>query len=288
MTISVSATETVVLTGDTDLDTVADPGETLTFTVTITNTSDGGEILTGVQFEQLLSGVTLVAGSINVSPVASNDSFSAVGNTLLEVGNATAQTGPQMSVAGSVTSNDTDHFSDTFTISAFDSTSANGGTVTMITSGADMGSFTYISDAGFTGTDTFTYTIRDDGTDGIAGNADDLTSTATVTITLTGQVWYVDGNAGPGGTGTSTNPFNTMTSAGISSGANDVVYVQNTPTGIITLGSGEQLIGTGVDLVVGGFTLATAGTNSTIAAASASHAVTLGTNNTIAGLDIDN
>ena len=189
MAISVTANESALLTVDTDGDGVADPGETLTFSVTITNTSNAGEILTGVQFEQLLSGVTLVPGTINASPRASNDAFSAVGNTLLEVGNATAQTGPQMSVAGSVTSNDSELLGDTFEISAFDATSANGGTVTMVTSGADMGSFTYISNDGFTGTDTFNYTIRDDGMDGIAGNADDLTSTATVTITVAGQVW---------------------------------------------------------------------------------------------------
>ena len=208
MTISVSATEAAVLTGDTDGDGVADPGETLTFSVTITNTSNASEILTGVQFEQLLSGVTLVPGSINVSPLANNDAFSAVGNTLLEVGNATAQTGPQTSFAGNLFSNDTEFLGDTFTLSTFDATSANGGQVAV---NAD-GTFTYISAAGFTGDDTFTYTLTD---------GDGLTSTATVTITVADQVWYVDGNAAPGGDGTSTNPFNTVTLADAQSWAND-------------------------------------------------------------------
>jgi hypothetical protein len=46
------------------------------------------------------------------------------------------------------------------------------------------GSFTYTPDARFVGIDTFTYQACDSGDDGIAGNADDLCDTATVTITV--------------------------------------------------------------------------------------------------------
>ena len=85
-----------------------------------------------------------------------------------------------------------------------------GGTISIF----DAGSFNYISNAGFTGTDSFTYTIRDDGLDGIAGNADDLVSIGTVTITVTGQVWYVDSAGAGGGDGTSANPFGIVTARG--------------------------------------------------------------------------
>ena len=80
---------------------------------------------------------------------------------------------------------------------------AGGGTFNIF---AD-GSFNYISQAGDR-TDTFTYTIRDAGIDGVAGNADDTTSTATVTITsqpARSGMWTAP--PAPAATGTSTNPF---------------------------------------------------------------------------------
>src|SRR4029079_5734292 len=117
------------------------------------------------------SGSTI--GSVNVSPLALDDSFNAVGNTLLEVGDAPAQTGPQKSCAGSVISNDTEFLGDSFSISALQATavvggtvsatSAGGGSVTMVTTGVDAASSPCVSAAGFTGADTFTYTIRDKG-----------------------------------------------------------------------------------------------------------------------------
>ena len=69
------------------------------------------------------------------------------------------------------------------------------------------GTFNYVNDgtdATLT-SDSFTYTIREWGFDGTYGTADDLTSTATVTITFAEQspgvahrVWYVDSDAAPG------------------------------------------------------------------------------------------
>ena len=103
---------------------------------------------------------------------------------------------------------------------------------------ADRGSFTYISAANFTGNDTFTYTIRDKGLDGVAGNADDLISVGTATITVANQVWYVDNTAGPGGDGTSTNPFDSLADVSGATGpdtAGDVIYI-NTGSGDYTGG----------------------------------------------------
>ena len=77
---------------------------------------------------------------------------------------------------------------------------SNGGTVTV---NAD-GSFSYVTAAGYTGaTETFQYRIRD---------AAGLTGTATVTITLGGRVWYVQGGA-TNGDGRSNTPFNSPASA---------------------------------------------------------------------------
>ena len=247
----ITATRTTVLRpiagSDQDSDGLVDFGDVLRHTLVISNT---GTDATSVVVNDPLNGSTLT-GSVNVSPLAFNDSYTAVGNTLLEVGNATAQTGPQSSVAGSVLSNDVEFLSDTYIISALQATavagatvtatSANGGTVTMVTTGVDAGSFTYISAAGFAGaTDTFTYTIRDDGLDGIAGNADDLTSVGTVTITLTGQVWFIDSAAAGGGTGISTNPFNSITALNTANvdGANDYIYVQGNAAGQLVMETG--------------------------------------------------
>src|SRR5207248_10876575 len=105
--------------------------------------------------------------------------------------------------------------------------------------------------------DTFTYTITDDGADGIAGNADDLTSTATVTITVKSpRIWYVDNTAGAGGKGRSTDPFNTL--AGAQTAANtagDIIYVFTGDTtttgqnsGITMQANNQQLLGNGVAL----------------------------------------
>ena len=196
-------------------------------------------------------------------------------------------------------------FGDTFVISAVGATNvtgntttittALGGTVIMVTdnSSADRGSFTYISQAGDTGTDTFTYTVRDKGLDGIAGNADDLVSVGTVSITLTNKVWYVDNTAGPGGDGTSTNPFNSLADVSGASGPDgvgDIIYVNTGSgdyTGGITLLNNQTLHGEGAAFTVAGFNLAAAGTDPTIANAAGS-GVTLASGNTLTGFTVGN
>ena len=293
-----SANQTTVLTPGFDLDNdgVIDPGERVTTTVTVTN--NGTIDATGVTFAETLAGMTIVdqtGNDINVSPIAFNDSYNAIGNTLLEVGNATAQTGPQSSASGHVTDNDIEFLGDTFDISAFDATSANGGHITMVTTGADRGSFTYVSAAGFNGDDTFTYTIRDKGLDGVAGNSDDLVNVGTVTIHVTGRVWYVDSGAAAGGDGTSTNPFNTITTgnlagaggAGDLDSAGDYIYIKGSPAGPLPLENTQHLVGTGTALVVNATTLAAAGSNSTLSAASGT-TVTLATGNEVTGINITN
>ncbi|HEX8126840.1 MAG TPA: Ig-like domain-containing protein [Allosphingosinicella sp.] len=296
--------------GETDLDAgevgVYDPADILYTRITVTNTGD--QDATGVTVEDTFSGSTLAAGSLNISPIAFNDSFTAVGNTTLRVGQAGQSaltggpSGPSITFNGNVLTNDVGSLPGDdrpgFTVDTGAIASLQGGTVTMY---AD-GSFTYINQAGDTGVDSFLYTIRDAGFDNITGNADDLVSIGKVTITLTGEVWYVDSAAAAGGTGTSANPFNSMAQLnGVTGdgstgddvdGAGDTIYVQgnaagNGTGGGIVLEANQLLVGRGADLVVSGFTIATAGSNSTISSSTNNgYVVTVGTGNTIAGINI--
>jgi VCBS repeat-containing protein len=315
MPVSFTLARSTALITDNDNDGYADASDVLRHFLTIHNTGTSDAL--NVVLNDLLGGST-ETGLMNISPIAFNDVFNAVGNTLLEVGNATAQTGPQTSFAGNLLTND---FGSTtvgagalagddvtgFTISALQATAVVGvgpviaasvhGSVTLITSGADAGSFTYISNAGFTGDDTFTYTIKDAGIDGIAGNADDTTSTASVTIHVGGQVWYVDsGYAGGSNDGTSAHPFTSITALNTANvdGANDTIYVRGNATGQLVMETGEHLIGQGASLDVTvsavNYHIADAGSRSTITNSAAGFAVTLaggGTgNNEIAGINI--
>src|SRR4051812_3553196 len=70
---------------DADGDGKGDRGDKIHYTVTVQNT---GADLVGLSFADIINdpNLSLVPGSINVSPVAVNDSFNAVGNTQLRVG----------------------------------------------------------------------------------------------------------------------------------------------------------------------------------------------------------
>ncbi len=87
-----------------------------------------------------------------------------------------------------VLANDTDPEGDTVTIFAHDTTTANGGTVGCAT-GIANGTCTYTPAPGFSGTDTFTYTVIDGQVDPLTGQfviktpaAGDVLPTATVTV----------------------------------------------------------------------------------------------------------
>jgi VCBS repeat-containing protein len=117
--------------------------------------------------------VMLTANAVNDGPSAGDD------------GPYTTNEDIPLTVADpGVLGNDTDGDSSTLTVSSFDATSANGGTVSV----AANGSFIYTSVANWSGTDNFNYTVSD-GT---------LTDTALVTI-IVGVVNDVPvaGNDGP-------------------------------------------------------------------------------------------
>src|SRR6185503_12390559 len=127
---------------------------------------------------------------------------------------------------------------------------ANGGTVVMSVTGGTIGRFTYNPPPGFEGTDTFSYTIsRDDG-----GGTD----SATVSIPISGMIWFINNNAAActtlaAGCGRLSNPFSSLTAfqalnngTGNNPAANDNIFVYESATdyvGPVTLLNGQKFIG---------------------------------------------
>ncbi|NND97431.1 MAG: cadherin-like domain-containing protein, partial [Pirellulaceae bacterium] len=182
----VSATQDDRLVTDVDGDDNADPGDVIRFTVQIDNTGDTD--LTDVQFAQTLDpNTTLVPGSINVSPLAFADDYVGTGELRFEGFNLVAGGGGVTITdpANGLFANDVEFLGDTFALSTFDATSAQGGTVNVNSDGT----FTYdpVNDQ-FVGTDTFTYTIADS-----AG----LSDIGTVTITVDNNTTVLTDNGLP-------------------------------------------------------------------------------------------
>ncbi|HEV2148000.1 MAG TPA: Ig-like domain-containing protein [Longimicrobiaceae bacterium] len=214
--------------------------------------------------------VTITVNPVNDAPTAGPDAYGAIGNVVISV-----------AAGAGVLANDTDVEGSALSAVAGTIASTNGGTVEMR---AD-GSFTYVSAAGFNGSDSFTYSV----TDG------ELSSAGTVTMTVTGRYWFVDASAAPGGDGRqhrklqSLTPLNGAGGAGDPDQASDVILVHSgTYSSAIALESGQHLVGQGIpsDLTatVNGqtVTLLAAGSAPTIGAASG-NAITLSSGNTLRG-----
>ena len=145
---SITAAKSAALAagGDVNSNGSINPGDTLTYSVTVSN-GVGAMDATGLSFTDTLdNNLTLVGGSVMASPVAVNESYTATGNVTISV-----------PLGSGVLANDYLGLNPTATISAFDATSTHGGTVSV----SGDGSFSYTSATTFTGTDTFTYKITD-------------------------------------------------------------------------------------------------------------------------------
>ncbi len=207
-------------------------------------------------------------------------SFSnAVANTQYAVG--TTVTGPAVTKSGSLLpSPPTEPNGDDLQVNPGTSSTTQGGSVTINSDG----SFVYTPPAGFSGpSDTFTYTVSDVQQPAVAASA-------TVTISFSGaRVWYVDSAAATNGSGTSTSPFNTLSSLGAASAANDTVFLfGGGPTygGGLTLKSGQTLDGQSFGLVAGGQTLlAASGANPTVTNAGGA-GITLGEGTAVNGVTV--
>ena len=276
---AISATKVDSLITDTDSDTLVDPGDTLRYTVTISNT---GTDATALSFSDTISSnTTLVGGSVEVSPVAIDDAYTAVGNVRIQV------------PAGSgVLAND---FlgTPTATLTGGTFTSANGGNVTL---NAD-GSFSYNPPAGFEGIDTFNYPL----TNAVGAN------TGTVSITVSGMIWFINNALGSAGDGRLTSPFNSLSAfATINNGAsnnpaaNDNIFLftgSGAYSATLTLLNSQKFIGQGADATLASITgltppsfsdafPTTNGTDPTVTSSGVT--VTLASNNRIQGLTFGN
>ncbi|WP_210492452.1 tandem-95 repeat protein [Patulibacter sp. SYSU D01012] len=207
---------------------------------------------TGTPGLQATTTATVDVTPVNDAPATVADSDSAVGNTRLVRGvSAPAGEPARTSVQGDVLENDTDVDGPdplTVDVAGSSTTSAQGGTVTWQ---AD-GTFSYLPPAGYTGSDTLTYRASDG----------EGTSLGTVTVTVSGRVFYVRNTAPGGGTGRSSDPFATLAAADSAANASgDRIFVfrgDGTTSGLtggVTLQSGQRLLGATQDLQIGGDTL---------------------------------
>lgn len=267
------------------------PTDTINYTVTITNngTSDATDV---VFTDTIDANTTLVPASIQSTPLANPDTFNVIGNVRI-----------QPNAAQGLLANDfnPDNGNNSGITASGPTTSTQGGDVVVNSDG----SFTYNPAPGFTGADSFTYTVTNTTT----GKTD--TSTVSLTVgTDPGQdklVWFINNaNAATPRDGRITNPFNSIAefNANAADEAGDIIFIYtgtSAYTGPVALLNNQQLIGQGVDLAtVTGLTaeaysdpLPTAGSAPTInsAVAAGSNIVTLNSaagSNTIRGVTLGN
>lgn len=253
---------------------------------TLTVNADGSWSLTGQPF---------TPGTYTFDYRLSNANGTSDATVTLVIASAAACNNDSYSVTGNVTIDSTNGvnqgllFNDTggpLSVTAFDATSNNGGTVNVQ---AD-GEFTYTPPAGFTGADSFTYTAN-------------TTLTCTVNLTISDMIWFIDNSQGAAGDGTLSSPFNSLTgfNASATDLAGDSIFISRQSasnySGPLMLLNNQILIGQGAgDSIVNitGITPAplsnalpaTGGTRPVIAHTSDN--LTLGQSNTVRGLDLSN
>ena len=177
----------------------------------------------------------VVTVAVGAAPTAAPDTYNVIGNVSISP-----------NAAAGILSNDGGSI---LRITAVNGSAANLGAAITTTKGGNLmvntdGSFTYNPPAGFEGNDNFTYTIDN----GFAAQ-----STATVTLAVNGMVWFINNNAGAGGDGRLSAPFNSIgafqvlnNGMGNNPAAHDNIFIYENATdytGSITLLNGQKLIG---------------------------------------------
>lgn len=263
---------------DGDADGVADPGEVLSHYLVISNA--GATPLTSLSFNDPLNGSTLNAGSVKITPVTVDDSFTMSGNT------------PQTFTFAQLIGNDLDFDGNAANLTITSVGGAQNGTVSIDTV---AGTVTFTPTTGYTGAASFTYTVMDEqGLTNVAG------SEGVVGLTISNQVWYVDsgyGGANGASDGSYLRPFTSLTALNGGNGdgstnddvdgANDTIFVYSgSYNGGITLETGQKLFGDGHALTVNGLSIDSSSSNTTInhATTNTGYGVTLATGNEIRGI----
>lgn len=209
----------------------ADPNDRIRYTVTIQNTGSSTALMT--QLNAVLDPkTTLVAGTFKTSPLAINDAYAVTGNV-----------GITIPFASGLKANDFDDNVGALTLTAGTFATTQSGSITI---SAD-GSFTYNPPAGFTGSDTYTYTLTDGDPVGLPVP---LTDMATVTFTISNMIWFIDNSVVGPGTGTLADPFKTIAAFNGAAGpaAGHIVFLKNTGTNYtngIVLKNNMLFFGTG-------------------------------------------
>jgi hypothetical protein len=282
MAVNISATRTSTLFNDQDGDGVFDPGDVVLTRIRITNS--GGDPATGISVTDSLNGVTLVPGSVKVTPIAYDDAYGLTGNTPITIGaaqglllNDVDPDGAGGNLGLAVTSVDTTGTQGTVAFNA-------------------NGSFTFTPTTGFVGITSFKYYVQD--AQGLGNVTEGI-----VTMTVTDKVWYVDNTYGGGDSdGSYLKPFTSLTplnnNGADADGAGDTIFVYRNGgnyTAGITLEAGQKLLGDGVGFMVNGHNIGgterTGGvdnvTANAVVSVTSGIAVTLSTDNTVRGLTLD-
>ena len=246
-TVTATKTDALVPTGNNG-DGKADPGDTINYTVNITAS---GEDATGVAFDDTVdTNTAFVPGSLTVTPVAIDDSYTATGNVRIQV----------PAPSGVLLLGEDDYVGiPSATLSGFGATSgtangtvpngtnsvttSNGGTVIL----SSDGSFSYNPPAGFEGADSFFYTLTNS-----AGS-----NVGQATITVSGMLWFINNNAGACSlncNGRLTNPFTSLAAFEAVNGnggasdpaAGDNIFIYESATAYVgpaTLENNQKVIG---------------------------------------------
>lgn len=266
----------------------ANPGDVIQYKVTITN--NGASNAEGVQLNVTPDMLTTFQnGTFRTSPLAFPDAYTCTGNV-----------GITVLAANGLKNNDFDDDVAGLSITpVFNQATTQGGTVTI---NAD-GSFTYTPPAGFTGDDTFTYTLTDGNPVGAPIPDSDM---GTVTITVSNMIWFVDNTGGgSGGTGTLADPFKTPADFNASAlpAAGHIIFLKNTGadyTSGFVLKNNQTLFGSGhtgganladvlpFSLASNSSTLPAINGTSPVITNASGNGVTLAQGNTVRGINIGN
>jgi hypothetical protein len=215
LAVTIGVTNAVAVNGGGN----AVPGSQLDFTITIANSGTNDAL--GTTFQDILdSNLTLVPGSLKVTPIAVNDTYNCIGNV-----------GITVNTTQGVLTNDISPDGTALTVAVL--TGPTNGTVSLATNG----SFTYNSNSGYSGADSFIYTLT---------SSNGKTSTATANITVSAPIFFVNSSVASTGNGTLVSPFKAVQDVPVSTTASVFIYTGTGSSGTaLTLSNNQKVIGQG-------------------------------------------